>query len=251
MIGYIEKPHLPKGKVKHIILGKKYRKLLENALFEHDLHPIWLSSNSFVDERISGHADISALHAGANKLYLADYLSDCEIIDKVSELGFEPNFVQTPSGAYPDDCALNFCILNDKLIYNPKSASDVVISKINYNECISVNQGYTKCSVCVVDESAIITQDILIAQKAENAGIAVLYINEPFVRLDGFESGFIGGASFKTDKDKLAFTGTIKNDSIRNNIESFLAERNIKAVYLTDEEIYDIGGGIPLTEEIT
>lgn len=250
MIRLIERPHLPEGKVKHIIIGKKYRKLLDNALIEHDLCAIWLDDNELVDTRISGHADISSLHSGGNRLYLAEYLKDCEIVDKVRGLGIEPVFVNSPHGEYPDDCGLNFCILGDTVIYNPKSALKEIIEESDCASRIIVKQGYTKCSVCIADESSIITQDRSIADAAIKNGLDVLYIDEPFVKLNGFENGFIGGASFKINRNEIAFTGKIMSDTIRNEIELFLRDRNIKCTNLTDEEIFDIGGAIPISEEI-
>ena len=249
MISLIEHPHLPKGKTRDIIIGKKYRNLLENALKERNLAAIWINDNKFVDPRISGHADISVLHAGGNRLFLAAYLNNCEFVDKVRGLGIEPVFVNSPHGEYPDDCGLNLCIISNTLIYNPKSALHTVIKELHCDRNIIVKQGYTKCSVCIADERSIITQDRSIADAAALNGFDVLYIEQPFVRLDGFENGFVGGASFKTAADEIAFTGIIKSCEIRNRIESFLHNKNIKCTYLTDTEIFDIGGAIPITEE--
>ena len=71
MFKLIETPHLPKSKVRHIILGEKYRDLLENALTVHNFEPIWLKSNPHVDERLSGHADLSAAHIGKSIIIFA------------------------------------------------------------------------------------------------------------------------------------------------------------------------------------
>ena len=78
-----------------------------------------------------------------------------------------------------------------------------------------------------------------------------LYLPDPFIKLDGFDHGFIGGASFKISESELAFTGTIEDTNIKNKIESFLSERCIKPIYLIDKPIFDIGSAIPLTEYIT
>lgn len=250
MIRNIKTPHLPKGEVRHIILGKKYRNLLENALIQHKLTPIWLDDNMCVDKRLSGHADLSAVHICENNIVLSEYLQECEVSNKVSELGYHTKFVADPAdNNYPHDAQLNFCIVNDKLIYNSKTAAESIVGGLEVNTRIPVNQGYTKCSVCVVDEQSIITADKMIAQAAELSGMNVLLINEPFVALDGFEYGFIGGASFKISADEIAFTGQITDSDIRNKIEAFLHSRKIKPIYLTDNKIFDIGSAIPLTEE--
>ena len=115
---------------------------------------------------------------------------------------------------------------------------------------IPCKQGYTKCSICVVDENAIITDDSKITQIAAANGIEALLVDKGLATLDGFKYGFIGGSSFKIDKNKVAFTGMIRNTYERNKIESFLSKRGIEAVYLTEDELFDIGSAIPLTEEI-
>ncbi len=53
MIRFVEKPHLPQGKVRQIIIGEKYKNVLESALFEQNTVPFWLKNNDFVDERLS------------------------------------------------------------------------------------------------------------------------------------------------------------------------------------------------------
>ena len=250
MIRNIKTPHLPKGEVRHIILGKKYRNLLENALIQHNMVPIWLNENKFVDERLSGHADLSAAHIGENRIVLSEHLRECEVSDKVNALGYNIEFTANPTYiTYPHDAKLNFCIVSDKLIYNPKTAYKDAVDGIRAETRIPVNQGYTKCSVCIVDEQSIITADKMIAEAAQLSGMNVLRIAEPFVALDGFEYGFIGGASFKINADEIAFTGLITDATIRNKIEAFLKSRKIKPVYLTDNKIFDIGSAIPLTEE--
>ena len=241
----IERPHLPFGEVDRIIIGEKYRKQLENAIIKNNLNPIWLPDDQYTDERLSGHTDLSAVHIAGNRLVLREYLNECEQINELDSLGFEMYFIENCGKRYPQDAGLNICIVGDKLICNPDTAA----VKPEGFKMIPVRQGYTKCSVCVVDENSIITQDIKISERATEAGMNVLYISKPFVRLEGFECGFIGGASFKLSKEKLAFTGVIKESSIRNTIEIFLRGRNIETVYLTEEEIFDIGSAIPLTEK--
>ena len=246
MIKVIETPNLPKGSVQHIIIGEKYRNLLEKPLIEHNLAPIWLKSNPYVDDRLSGHADLSAVQIGKS-MFLSEYLKYCEQIDNIAKVEYVPDPIKPE---YPHDSGLNFCIVGDKLFYNPKTANSELIEKSGCTKLMSVKQGYTKCSICVVDENAIITSDKMIAAATQNIGMDVLYIEKPFVALEGFEYGFIGGAAFKISVHELAFTGIIENKIIKKEIEDFLNERHIKAIYLTDKPIFDVGSAIPLTEQI-
>ncbi len=246
MLRFVEKPHLPQGRARRLILGKKYKSVLENTLLRRNIEPIWLKNNDFVDERLSGHCDLMAAHLGNNVLAVQESIvRDCENIHNIELLK-----IPTPTKPeYPHDAALNFCIVGDKLIYNPKTADASVINRLKLN-LLACRQGYTKCSVCVVDEASIITADNKIAQIAMSAGMSVLYVKEDLAALDGFEHGFIGGASFKISRNEMAFTGVINDAGEKHRIESFLNERGISAVYLTLERLFDIGSAIPIIEEI-
>ncbi len=244
----ISKPQLPEGEVRCLIIGEKYQKSLKSALKQHKIGVICAENNKFVDERLSGHADLSLVHTGDNRIVAAEYLKDSELIHKLREIGFDIDFCPNPiKPDYPYDAALNVCIIGDNVICNPKTANIDLIAERNI---ISCKQGYTKCSVAVVDEHSIITSDKLIAANSALYGIEALLIDDSFVKLQGFEKGFIGGASFKISRNKIAFTGIIKCTEAKAAIESFLNKRQIEAVYLTNEEIFDIGSAIPVIEEI-
>lgn len=246
MLRFVEKPHLPQGRVRQLILGEKYKSVLEDAFFSRNIEPILLENNDFVDVRLSGHCDLMAAHLGNNILAVQENaVRDCENIHNIE-------LIRIPAPTkpeYPHDAALNFCIVGDKLIYNPKTADASVIDRLKLN-LLACRQGYTKCSVCVVDEASIITADNKIAQIALGTGMSVLYVKEDLAALDGFEHGFIGGASFKISRNEMAFTGVIKDADEKRRIESFLKERGINAVYLTSERLFDIGSAIPIIEEI-
>lgn len=251
MLGFVEKPHLPQSRVRHIIVGEKYRKLLKSALIQNNLSPIWLKNNEFVDERLSGHCDLMAAHLGGRRVAVCKFLKNSQLLDNAEiPEEVEQLTVPDPTGkAYPMDAGLNFCIIDRKLIYNPNTANSAVVSELDC-EMIPCKQGYTKCSICVVDENAIITADSKIAQIATENGVEALLVEKGLAALDGFEYGFIGGASFKIDRNIIAFTGIIKNTYERNRIEIFLSRRDIEVIYLTEHELFDIGSAIPLTEEI-
>lgn len=227
-------------------MGEKYKSVLENALLRQNIEPIWLINNDFVDERLSGHCDLMAAHLGNNVLAVhKSAVADCENIHNIELIK-----IPVPTKPeYPHDAALNFCVVGDKLIYNPKAADASVIDRLRLN-LLACRQGYTKCSVCVVDEDSIITTDNKIAQIAMSTGMSVLYVKEDLAALDGFEHGFIGGASFKISRNEMAFTGVINDADEKRRIESFLNKRGINAVYLTSERLFDIGSAIPIIEEI-
>ena len=113
---------------------------------------------------------------------------------------------------------------------------------------ISSRQGYSRCSVCVVNDNAIITADEGICRSAEARGVDVLKIRPGYIDLPGFDYGFIGGASFKISDTKLAFTGRLDRHPDAERIIEFVSLHNVDIVYITDKPAFDIGGVIPITE---
>lgn len=251
MIKTVAVPHLPQGRVRHLIIGKKYEKSLKNAAFRYDFELICLENNPYVDPRLAGHSDLMAAHLGKNSIIVCDFLKISPAVTRLTELGLSISYVPNCASAqYPYDAALNFCLIGNRLLANSRTASADIVNKFTKElSLIDCKQGYTKCSVCVADERSIITQDRGIAKAACDAGIDVLLIENAGIKLDGFSEGFIGGASFKIAPDVLAFTGYI-NNNVREQIESFLMKRGIKAVYLNDCPAFDIGSAIPITEKI-
>ncbi|MGI5936242.1 MAG: DUF6873 family GME fold protein [Oscillospiraceae bacterium] len=250
MLKFIETPHLPEQKVKLLIAGERYRKELARPLEKLGISALWMPDNAAVGPRVSGHVDLSLVHLGGNKLLVSkEIIGDKQFVNILTNRGAELIVSREEQGRrYPADARLNVCILGNYLIENAKHADGLVSSLRPDLKIINVRQGYTKCSICVVDSKSIITSDKDIARKAGAAGINVLLIKAGQIRLPGFDAGFIGGAAFKTAADSLAFTGRIDEHPDEEKILNFLGCRNIKPVFLTDEPIFDIGSAIPLCE---
>lgn len=242
---FVDTPHLPQGRVRKLILGEKYKNVLNMPLISLNIEPIWLKCNDSVDKRLSGHCDLMAVHLGNDILAVQDgTTADCDFFDNMDVIKVEKPI----SSNYPFDAHLNICIVGEYLIYNPKSADSRVSGLINKVK-LTCRQGYTKCSIAVVDERSIITSDRKIAAIASAAGLDVLLVREDITALDGFEHGFIGGASFKISRSIMAFTGIVDDENEKNKIERFLSDRGITALYLTKLKLFDIGSAIPITEE--
>lgn len=237
----IKMPHLPQGKVGLAVFGAKYREILENPLQNLGITPLWLPNNEAVDPRLAGHADLMLLHLGGARV-----VTSCgfEITQELGALGFEVIRAAEQGRHYPEDARLCACVIGARCIHNFK-ISDPAVSGF---ERVAVKQGYAKCCVCVVDENSIITSDAGIAKAAALHGIDALEIRPGHIELPGFDTGFIGGSSFKISKVLMAFTGRLDAHPDMVRIEDFLRRRGIEPVYLTDGPIFDIGSAVPLTE---
>lgn len=235
---------------KHIIIGARYSRLLDSGIRSLGLEPVYMPSNPLVDERLSGHADLSVFHPGAEKLLLAPYLENTEFHLRLRALGLECIFARIKQGCtYPHDTQLNACVVGSNLFYSKGISCDEIEKLCPEMNYISVKQAYCGCSICVVDEDSIITADTGIAVAAKNAGIDVLRISPGYIKLDGFSYGFIGGSAFKISKNCMAFTGTLNGHPDRERIISFLHGKDVSAEFITDLPIFDIGNGIFITEK--
>jgi len=238
-MGNICSPNLPKNRVKRLILGEKYA-FLAPKLEKLGVKVHLLPEIKEVDTRLSGHADLAVL-TYQNEVYLSGTANKLSTIFR--ELGFAEKCVDLGS-EYPKDSILNACVMGEHIIHNKKIS--VLSDRAGF---IHVNQGYAKCNICPVTENALITSDEGIAKACRAKGIDVLLIAAGYIDLDGFDTGFIGGASFKLGENLMAFTGDVMKHPDGKEILEFLSKFNIEAICLSDDRLFDIGSAILLTEE--
>lgn len=170
--------------------------------------------------------------------------------EKLSPYGFKIISGKSSIGSnYPSDSAYNVGIVGKKCFLN-KSVCDEHLYEILISEgyeIINVNQGYTKCSICPVDENSFITGDKGIASAGENAGLSVLLISNDNISLSGYSNGFFGGCTGMGAKDELLVNGDINTLPDSERIKEFLEERKIRIKSIKEGEVTDIGSIIPLT----
>ena len=238
--------------VASVIIGEKYRNLLEAPLNKLSIDVFLLPDNPLVDRRLSGHADLSVFYSGYDTIFLAPYLRETLFAEMIENLGLIIEFLDIiQSAKYPNDAQMNICTGPDYLIYNPSVSSAHLINYLTniYKTAIPVRQGYVKCCTCVTGERSIITSDNGIAKACFKHGFDVLQIENGGVELEGFDYGFIGGSSFMIKPGKIAFTGNLDMHPDKKIIFDYLEKRQIEPVFLTSQPIFDIGSFIPLTEK--
>lgn len=150
-----------------------------------------------------------------------------------------------PAGKYPSDIRYNVAVTGKYALHNFKY-TDVSFSENTKYININVNQGYTKCNVCIVGESAVITSDKGIANTLLNYPIDVLLIESGYINLCGYSYGFIGGCTGLIEKDLLAFAGEASTHPDYMSIKSFCKNHSVDIVSLSKGELVDIGTITPL-----
>ena len=266
-------------KHKYLILGERYLPILGKRLTEYGFEILPLPDNPDVDQRLAGHTDLSVFllspvasavasvypfaydtssrnqaiqitenYISSDVLFLAPYLKNSDFSKKLLKLGLHLQVIsekQYPD--YPGDVSLNIrCTSSGQAILNPKTASSVIqetLRKVGYQR-ITVNQGYSACSVLELGKK-LITQDEGIFKVLSEHRISAIKISENGIMLEGFQHGFIGGCAFSCG-GKMYFTGKLDTLQDRDLIIQLLKQENLEPVFLSEESVFDIGGAVVL-----
>lgn len=239
-MNFVTNPNLPDKKVTTVIVGEIYKNTV-NALSKLGIKCITLPFNKSLPNQLAYHADMNILHLGENKFAVSSENKNLSIggIKIISSCNL--------GNVYPYDISLNIALIGNIALVGKKNINDNHLNDIsshNYN-IIKVKQGYCKCSVCVVNENAIITDDENIATALHNF-LDVLLITKGSIELKGYNYGFIGGCCGLIDRNLLAFTGDIKKHSDYENIKSFLTNHSCDYICLENKNLIDIGGILPI-----
>ena len=241
------KPNLPINSITKCIVSSETSDKILRKLSELNISTVKAFGRMNCDKAIRQHTDLYTIHISEKSLLFAKNICSFQGEIPNSFLGVDIDF-PCEYKKYPSDVFFNCVVIGNDLICNTKTVHKKVLDYTEDSKLkiINVNQGYAKCNICVVDEGSVITEDCGIASILNKYGYDVLLLKNHCVRLPGYEYGFIGGASGKLAKDKLAFFGCIENHTEFGRIYDFLNRKGIEAVSLSDEPITDYGSLIPI-----
>jgi hypothetical protein len=248
-MNYIKLPNLPDKPVTLAVIDGRADKKVLGKIGALDIKVIKTHAHPGVYESICCHPDIMINHVGGDTIVYAPG-TDVAFLRALSQYGFKLIPGQHILGIkYPYNVAYNAARVGKFVFHNLKYMDGVLrreYEKVGI-DFIHVNQGYSKCSIAVVNENSIITADAGIAKAAESKGIDTLFIEaEGGILLPGMSCGFVGGSTGLIDKDKMFFTGSIEKIRCAGKIVDFLSSKGIKIVEASDEHIIDVGSIIPL-----
>ena len=213
---------------------------VEYALLNYADKIIKLPPHPALAAPVASHPDMLIWSFERKIVTYEDYFSIAqnELLELCS-LGFELVTEKAcPNAVYPRDVRLNCAVVGNHALANLKYTSERI--KNSSLELLHTNQGYTKCATVVVNDNAIITSDPSVFNAAMQAGIDALKISEGHVRLDGYDTGFIVGATGVTDNEVL-FTGALSSHPDAESIKEFCARHGKRAVSLSPAPLYDYG----------
>ena len=216
-----------------------------SRLNEHGFEIAPLPRADYLAEPVSAHPDM-LIFMGLGGLFCHKtyYQSNKKIIDAlVQKSGLELVLSDEHTSAeYPRDVLFNCVLLGQKILCNTNTVSKLILSRAKAQklDAIHTNQGYTKCSVCKVGDSAIITSDKSIYKACALSGIDALLVSFDGVALDGYNCGFIGGAS-GNDGENIYFCGDISLHPDGEKIIEFCNAHGKNVISLSSDRLYDVG----------
>ena len=154
---------------------------------------------------------------------------------------------------YPYDISYNVCILGNYAIHNFKYTDRKIIEILKKEQysLINVKQGYTKCSIAIVDENSIIISDKGLYEKLKKYNINILFLDyKPDIKLLNNNNispmnGFIGGAISRIGNN-IFISGDLRKIDRNNLIKDYIQERDLNLISLENLEVIDYGGIIEI-----
>ncbi len=216
----------------------------EEKLRELGFEPIKMPPYKKLQSGVASHPDMLVYFMEDKYFCTKEYYGEAEeIFKRINALGYSPVLCEeTPSADYPRDIIFNALPLGNYIfgLLNNISSTLKREAALLAKRIVNVKQGYTKCSVAKISEDAIITADKGIAKTVALHGIDVLTVSEGHVLLDGYNTGFIGGAC-GTFEDKVYFCGNLEEHPDCDKIEDFCKKHKKSCISLSNEPLFDVG----------
>lgn len=228
--------------VKTLIIDSRMRDFEKAKLIDLGYELLELQPNSNLYYEISSHVDIQCTHINdivvcAPGLNIEGTVSGHTIL----------------SSKYPNDIAYNVCIIGNNAIHNFNYTDSKVlelIDKFKFNK-IHINQGYSNCSIAVVDNNSCIVTDKTIADELIKNGIEVLLVDNMVAdKIHLYKNanneysnmhGFIGGCISRID-NYIFCSGDLNVIDSDGRIREFILKRGLEIIDFKGKDIIDYGG---------
>lgn len=237
--------------MKYLIIDERMRNIEKEKLRSLGYNLIEIKANKKAYAEISSHPDIFVCKI--DKKLIVEKSQYENINQSIKQNNLIEQGGEEISKDYPDDIKYNVCLIGKKAIHNFKYTDSKIkqeLIKQNY-ELINVKQGYTNCSISVIDENSIIISDKGLYDTLKNKNIDILFLNyEPDIKLLKNEEysnkkGFVGGAISRIGNNIVVFGDLDKIDQ-NKNIRNFIEKRNLKIIEFKGQDVLDYGGIIEI-----
>lgn len=228
---------------KKIIIDNRMRSIERTKLKELGYKLLEVKENKNLYPEISSHVDILACKVG-EKI----------VVEPTQYANFQEyeNFIKGQEivlKKYPLDIKYNVCIIGKKAIHNFQN-TDSKLKELLINdgyELINTTQGYTNCSIAVIDDNSAIVSDQGLYKILKFHGIEVLLVNNNLdIKLFNSnkysdKKGFIGGCVSSLGESIIVFGDLNKIDS-DGRIREFITSKNLNIIEFEGLDVIDYGG---------
>lgn len=228
---------------KKLIIDNRMRNIEKTKLRELGYKLLEVKENKNLYPEISSHVDILACKVG-EKI----------VVEPTQYANFQEykNFIKGQEivlKKYPLDIKYNVCIIGKKAIHNFQN-TDSKLKELLINdgyELINTTQGYTNCSIAVIDDNSAIVSDQGLYKILKFHGIEVLLVNNNLdIKLFNSnkysdKKGFIGGCVSSLGESIIVFGDLNKIDS-DGRIREFITSKNLNIIEFEGLDVIDYGG---------
>ena len=230
-----------------LIIDERMRTTEKEKLKELGYELIEVKQSKKIYQEISAHVDIFVCKIG-NKLIIEpsqyDNIKNQLKCENKIELGNE-----TIENKYPLDIKYNVCTIGKRALHCFDHTDSKVKEELcnQHYELINTTQGYTNCSIAVIDENSAIVTDKGLYKILQKHNIEVLYLEYiPDIKLlkdEGYsnKNGFIGGAISRID-NKVIINGDLNKIDSNDKIREFIEKRNLELIEFKGLDVIDYGG---------
>lgn len=237
---------------KLVIIDNRLRKIEKEKLKELGYKLIEINATTNVYPEIASHVDIFT----------------CKIEEKIiveptqyqNILKYDiPTKIDIVKGQeriqckYPFDIKYNVCIIGKKAIHNFQH-TDLKLKQVLLDkgyELINTTQGYTNCSIAVINDNSAIVSDKGLYKILKFHGIDTLLIEDNIdIKLLSKEKysnkrGFIGGCISKLG-DAIIVFGDLDKIDINGKIRAFILSKKVNMIEFKGLDVIDYGGLIEI-----
>lgn len=230
-----------------LIIDERMRKIEKEKLRELGYSLIEIKQNNKVYEEISAHVDIFTCKIN-NKLIIEPKQYELIKSQFVNNNNIEKG-KESIEKNYPYDIKYNVCTIGKKALHNFEFTDSKVKEELIEQgyELINTTQGYTNCSIAVIDDNSAIVTDKGLYKILKKPNVDVLYLEyEPNIKLltnTGYSNrkGFIGGAVSRVDNNIIIFGDLTKIDK-DEKIRKFILDKGLNIIEFKGLDVIDYGG---------
>jgi len=231
-------------------LPEEYTRALKDKTADSVLYPLRIKNKKITYKSILSHPDIYLFQLNKKTIIHAPCVPD-DMLGLLKENGIKLiKGKHNPGERYPFSARYNAVRVGNRLFHNSECIDPVIIELAEEMglKGISVEQGYSRCSVLAINDRAIVTPDRGIFAAAREEGIEVLLVNNGHIFLPGERYGFLGGAGSNVFNKTVILLGDLRLHPDAVEIGEFFSKYRTKLIDLIDLPLYDAGSLIALEE---